>query len=144
MAEVYSLLVTPRKRGAGSAELISIYSNMELNRADFDRVKRVGFLLYHWESLTKACYRLLIKTLKNHITCGKWASDDPFKGTLCFEDLLKSLWYSWGLLSGAASYHCTCSTHGTAAKLFDYYAEWEYSSKPYQPRKSQRFIFRRS
>ncbi len=29
---------------------------------------------------------------------------------------------SWGLLSGAASYHCACCTHGTAAKFFDYYA----------------------
>ncbi len=35
---------------------------------------------------------------------------------------LSSLWYSWGLLSGAASYHCTCCTDGTAAKFLDYYA----------------------
>ncbi len=29
---------------------------------------------------------------------------------------------SRGLLSGAASYHCACCTHGTAAKFLDYYA----------------------
>ncbi len=39
---------------------------LDENRADFDMVKKV-FLHYHWEILDKVCYRLLIKTLNNHI-----------------------------------------------------------------------------
>ncbi len=43
--------------------------------------KKGVVLHYHWEILTKVCYRPFIKTLKNDTvsTCGKWASDDPFK-----------------------------------------------------------------
>ncbi len=44
---IYGLLVTPRKRGAESAELTSIYGLEQRaeNRADFDRVKNVFFTL---------------------------------------------------------------------------------------------------
>ncbi len=42
---IYGLLGTPRKRGAESAELNSIYELQQRaeNRADFDRVKKVFF-----------------------------------------------------------------------------------------------------
>ncbi len=33
--------------------------------------KKCVFLHYHWEILTKVCYRLFIKTLKNHINLCK-------------------------------------------------------------------------
>ncbi len=44
---IYGLLITPRKRGAESAELTSIYGleHRAENRADFDRVKKVFFTL---------------------------------------------------------------------------------------------------
>ncbi len=40
----------------------------------------------------------------------------------CVKNELYHRLLSWGLLSGAASYHCTCCTHGTTAKFLDYYA----------------------
>ncbi len=40
----------------------------------------------------------------------------------CVKNKLYHRLLSWGLLSGAASYHCTCCTHGTTAKFLDYYA----------------------
>ncbi len=69
---IYGLLFTPWKKGAESAELTSIYGLEQRaeNRADFDRVKKV-FLHYHWEIWTKVCYRLFIKTIKNHINLCK-------------------------------------------------------------------------
>ncbi len=44
---IYGLLVTPRKRGAESAELTSIYRLEQFaeNRADFDRVKKLFYTL---------------------------------------------------------------------------------------------------
>ncbi len=50
------------------------------------------------------------------VQLAQWYDAAPESSPLLYRRLL-----SWALLSGAASYHCACCTHGTAAKFFDYY-----------------------
>ncbi len=83
MAEVYSLLVTPWK-GLGQQNSLAFkatWTKKQLaeNRADFDRVKGLFFTL----PLININQNIFIDfSLRPSIimpTCGKWASDDPFK-----------------------------------------------------------------
>ncbi len=79
------MTLTEERGGVSSSSLSFKGTCTETGRREhscFWQGKKGVVLHYHWEILNKVCYRLFMKTLKNHTNLCKWASDVPFKKIL--------------------------------------------------------------
>ncbi len=72
---IYGLLIIPRKRGRSQHNSLAFKGTWTKNGMLKTELILTGWrrciLHYHWELLTKVCYRLFVKTLKNHINLWK-------------------------------------------------------------------------